>query len=354
MKDVYRISVAKGDGIGPEVVGAAMSVFESAVELLDAKERFEYVKVPVGWDSFNTFGEPVTEDTMDKIGETDCLILGPLDVGNYPGKSGETSPSGAIRRQFDLYANIRPVKTYIRSELKPIDLVIVRENTQGFYADRNMYHGSGEYMPTKDVALSVRVVTREKTSKISRIGFEYALKRRKKVTAVHKGNVLRVTEGLFLEEFYKEAKNFPEVNAEDRIVDSTAYDMVINPGRFDVIVTTNMFGDILSDEAAAVAGSLGVAPAINYGDSYGMAQAAHGTAPDIAGKGIANPISEILSVSMLMDWLGERNSDVMLSTISTRIRNAAEKVLEDEESLTPDLGGNGNLKTVTDRIVASL
>lgn len=354
MKEKYVISVANGDGIGPEVVGSALSVLKSAMNSTGLDSLFDFVDMTVGWESFNTFGYPITEETIAAISKTDCLILGPLEVGKYPGEKGKRSPSGAIRKTFDLYANVRPVKTFIKTNQKPIDLLIVRENTQGFYADRNMYMGSGEYMPSSDVAMSVRVVTRDKSSKISRIAFEAARERRKKVTAVHKGNVLRVTDGLFLEEYRKVAEGYPDIEAEDRIVDSTAYDLILNPGQFDVIVTTNMYGDILSDEAAAIAGSLGVAPAINYGDNYGMAQAAHGTANAIAGKGIANPISEILSVSMLMKWLSDRQGDDRPGVLSGKIRKAVDTVMARPELLTGDLGGQGNLRSVTEEIISNL
>lgn len=354
MKEKYTISVAKGDGIGPEVIGSAIEVLKAALEKSGLNSMIKFLDVPVGWESFNSLGYPVTDATLESIGKTDCLILGPLEVGSYPGENGRRSPSGAIRKHFDLYANVRPVKTFIKSNQKPIDILIVRENTQGFYADRNMYMGSGEYMPTKDVALSVRVITREKASKISRIALESAGERRKKVTAVHKGNVLRVTDGLFLEEFRKLSSEYPQINSEDRLVDSTAYDMILDPGQFDVIVTTNMYGDILSDEAAAIAGSLGIAPAINYGDHFGISQAAHGTANAIAGKGIANPVSEILSVSMLLKWLSGKHDDKNLQGLSEMISASVEKVLRNPEELTSDLGGTGNLRSVTENIVSTL
>lgn len=354
MKEKYTISVAKGDGIGPEVVGSAVEVLKGAAERTGLGDLFDFVSVPVGWELFNSVGYPITKDVLERIGRTDCLILGPLEVGSYPGENGRVSPSGAIRKHFDLYANIRPVKTFIRSNQKPIDILIVRENTEGFYADRNMFMGTGEYMPSSDVAISVRVITREKSRKISKIAFEAAGTRSGKVTAVHKGNVLRVTDGLFLEEYRKMAANYPNIRAEDRIVDSTAYDLILNPGQFDVIVTTNMYGDILSDEAAAIAGSLGVAPAINYGDNFGISQAAHGTASAIAGKGIANPISEILSVSLLLKWLSQRNDDERLMQLSGMITNSVERALQNPQELTGDLGGNGNLVSVTEAICSTL
>ncbi|MDA8143538.1 MAG: isocitrate/isopropylmalate family dehydrogenase [Thermoplasmatales archaeon] len=351
MNEIYKLTYAKGDGIGPEVVGSSIQVLRHALEKEGFESRFDLQEVKVGWESVNAYNDPLTAATLAAIEKSDALILGPLEVGKYPGENGKRSPSGAIRKHFDLYANIRPVKSYSKSNQKPIDVVVVRENTEGFYADRNMVKGSGEFMPTPDIALSVRVVTREKCAKISIAGMEMGMARKKKVTAVHKGNVLKMGEGLFLEEFYKHAASYPEVHAEDRLIDSTAYDLIINPGSFDVIVTTNMYGDILSDEAAAIAGSLGIAPAINYGDGWAMAQAAHGTAPALAGKGLANPISEILSVSMLMEWLGRRHSDDGPAAIGRRIKAAVESCMKTPELLTQDLGGNGDLSSVTNLVI---
>ena len=351
MDQRYKLTYAKGDGIGQEVVDSSIQILRRAIERDGLETMFNLEEVKVGWESVNAYNDPLTAATLAAIERSDALILGPLEVGKYPGESGKRSPSGAIRKHFDLYANIRPVKSYSKSNQKPIDVVVVRENTEGFYADRNMVKGSGEFMPTPDIALSVRVVTREKCAKISAAGMEMAMTRRKKVTAVHKGNVLKMGEGLFLEEFYKRAASYPEVQAEDRLIDSTAYDLIINPGSFDVIVTTNMYGDILSDEAAAIAGSLGIAPAINYGDNWAMAQAAHGTAPALAGKGLANPISEILSVSMLMEWLGRKHSDDAPAGIGRRIKAAVESCMKTPELLTQDLGGNGTLSSVTKMII---
>ncbi len=352
MKDVYEIAVGKGDGIGPEVIESTLRVIQSAMDSQGMKSLLNFREIDIGWTSHSLYGSPLTDETMKVISGSDSLILGPLDVGKYPGNS--KSPSGVIRRKFDLYANVRPVKTYIHTNQKPIDVVIVRENTEGFYADRNMYRGSGEYMPTQDLAIAIRVITRHKCAKISEVALRIALTRRKIVTAVHKANVLKMSDGLFREEFYNQSKNFPGVAVSDRLIDSTAYDLIINPGMFDVIVTTNMYGDILSDEVAAIAGSLGIAPALNYGDSWAMAQAAHGTAPNIVGKGIANPISEIFSSAMLLDWLGNRWMDERLISVGKRIDGAVKRSLKNTSSLTPDLGGEGDTKKVTDSIISTL
>lgn len=354
MKDKYVINVAAGDGIGPEVVGSAVAVFSAALDKLGSSGLVSFRNVSVGWESFRLWGKPLTDEVLADIENSDGLILGPLDVGVYPGSKGQKSPSGSIRTHFDLYANIRPVRTYMKGRLDHIDTLIVRENTQGFYADRNMFMGSGEFMPTSDVALSVRVITREKMAKICNVAFRYAAGRRKKVTGVHKGNVLSITDGLFLEEFRKKAAMFEDVTSEDRLVDSVAYDLVLHPDRFDVIVTTNMYGDILSDEAAAVAGSLGIAPSLNFGDAWAMAQASHGTAPDIAGKGIANPISEILSVSMLFQWLANKYNDPALLSVQRSVDTAVQRILKSPDDLTPDMGGKARTCDVTRSIVANL
>jgi 3-isopropylmalate dehydrogenase len=352
MKDVYTIAVGKGDGIGPEVIESALKVVQSATDSQGLKGLLNFRNVDIGWTSYYMHGSPLTDETLNIVSSCDCMILGPLEVGEYPGAN--RSPSGIIRRKFDLYANVRPVKSYIPTNQKPIDVVIVRENTEGFYADRNMYQGSGEFMPTNDLALAVRVITRHKSAKISEAAMRIALNRRKIVTAVHKGNVLKMSDGLFREEFYTQAKKFPDITAGDRLIDSTAYDLIINPGMFDVIVTTNMYGDILSDEAAAIGGSLGIAPALNHGDGWAMAQAAHGTAPNIVGKGIANPISEIMSTGMLLNWLGNRYTDERLINAGKKINDSVEHTLKNAYDLTPDLGGNGDTKKVTDSIISAL
>ena len=208
-----------------------------------------------------------------------------------------------------------------------MDLVIVRENTEGFYADRNMFVGNGEFMPTEDVALAIRKITVKGCRRIAKAGFEIARKRRKKVTAVHKANVMRVSDGLFLREVRNVAKEYPEVALDEKIVDATAALLVRNPGMFDVIVTTNMFGDILSDEASELSGSLGLAGSLNAGDGVAMGQPQHGSAPDIAGKGIANPASLMLSASMLLDWMSTEHQRPQLADAAKCIADAVELAL---------------------------
>ena len=355
---IYRIAVAEGDSIGPEVVKASMDVLNFLQDAIFNDVKIEYREVEVGWKGLRSQGSSLPEESVKKMESSDGLILGPLDVGRYPTEDpGGPSPSGKIRKYFDLFANIRPTVSYGINKNYPdgdVNLVIVRENTEGFYADRNMYMGSGEFMPTKDVAMAVRVVTRKGSQRIIREAFELAANRRQHVTAVHKGNVLKVSDGLFLQVFGEIAEEFHAIRADDKIVDAMAFDILTSPQKYDVIVTTNMFGDILSDEAAGIAGSLGLAPSLNSGENYAMAQAVHGSAPDIAGKGIANPIAEILSCGMLLDWLGRRNNDPRLAKMSYMLESAARKLIIKRENLTPDLGGHGTTESITRGIISRL
>jgi 3-isopropylmalate dehydrogenase len=220
-----------------------------------------------------------------------------------------------------------------------MDLVIVRENTEGFYSDRNMFAGSGEFMPDPDMALSIRKITAKGSARIARAAFELAGRRKRKVTAVHKANVVKLSDGLFLREVRKVAAGFPQVCLDELIVDATAALLIRNPDRFDVIVTTNMFGDILSDEAAELSGSLGLGGAINVGDEICIAQAQHGSAPDISGRNVANPTSLILSAAMLLDWRGRRDSEPRLIEGATAIENAIDQVLSEPSTRTRDIGG---------------
>jgi 3-isopropylmalate dehydrogenase len=248
-----------------------------------------------------------------------------------------------LRKRLDLYANIRPART--RPGLpprcgKPVDLVVVRENTEGFYADRNMFAGNGEFMPTPDVALAVRKITRPGSMRIAETAFRLAMTRpRRKVTVVHKANVLRMSDGLFLECTRSVALQYPQVQYEEQLMDAMAALLVRDASRFDVIVTTNAFGDILSDEASEIAGSLGLAASINAGIYHAVAQAQHGSAPDLAGKDIANPGSLIGSVAMLLAWLGERRSQTNLTQAAELIERALDAAVAKPETRTADLGG---------------
>jgi 3-isopropylmalate dehydrogenase len=271
----------------------------------------------------------------------------------YPSRQeGGINPSAELRVAFELYANIRPSRS--RRDLsilrRPMDLVIVRENTEGFYSDRNMFAGSGEFMPDPDMALSIRKITAKGSARVARAAFELARRRKQKVTAVHKANVVKLSDGLFLREVRKVAQNYPQVSLDELIVDATAALLIRNPDRFDVIVTTNMFGDILSDEAAELSGSLGLGGAINVGDEICVAQAQHGSAPDISGRNVANPTSLILSAAMLLDWRGRRDGEPRLIEGAAAIEDAIDQVLRDPATRTRDIGG----ELGTDRFSAAV
>jgi 3-isopropylmalate dehydrogenase len=294
---------------------------------------------------------------MEAAREAPGIILGPVSHLDYPERDqGGINPSGELRVKLDLYANIRPAKSRLGVGLtgKPVDLVIFRECTEGFYADRNMYQGTGEVMPTEDVALSIRKVTARQCRRIALVAFESAMKRRRKVTAVHKANVLRVSDGLFLREVRKVARGFPLVELEERIVDAMAALLLRDPTRFDVIVTGNMFGDILSDEASELSGSLGLAGSVMAGDERCCAQAQHGSAPDIAGQDKANPTSLILSAAMLFEWLAARHKRSEFDQAAKAIESAIDASLKDAATRTADLGGKLGTRAFARHVAALL
>ena len=336
-----RIAVLPGDGIGPEITAAALQVLEKLNARLSLDLRFE--THVVGLDSLKAKGTTFPPEVFEACRAADGIVIGPVDHLRYPPRAqGGANPSGDMRIALDLYANIRPART--RDGLPhwgrtPMDLVIVRENTEGFYADRNMHLGSGEFMPTPDVALSVRKVTAQGSRRIARAAFELAATRRRKVTAVNKVNVLKVTESLFLAEVRKVAAEFPQVSLDEQLVDSMAALLVRDAARFDVVLTTNMYGDILSDEAAELAGSLGLAPSINAGERHCMAQAQHGSAPDIAGQDRANPASLVLSAAMLLGWLGRRHKAERLVAAERALERAVDALVREPRTRTADLGG---------------
>jgi 3-isopropylmalate dehydrogenase len=290
----------------------------------------------------------------------DGWILGPLQAGSYP-KDDKDYPmaSGKIRKAFDLFANIRPVRSLLPSNRKNVDLVIVRENTEDFYPDRNLFKGYGEFWTGPDTVVSVRVITRRACERISETAFRIAKARKKKnlVTAIHKGNVLIEGDGLFLEEARKTSRRYGGIKLEEKLVDSAAMQLVTSPESFDVLLTTNMFGDILSDEAAGLVGGLGLAPSLNSGEKHAMAQAVHGSAPDIAGKRIANPTAEILSTSMLFEWLYSKfGDDSRLIETARSMESGVVSVLNENRlsALTPDLGGTTSTDGFTEQVVKNL
>ena len=350
-----KILVLPGDGIGPEITTATLAVLERADALF--KLDLEWQREEIGLPSLKKEGTTLPPRVLDAARSAAGVILGPLSTYDYPARDqGGLNPSAEFRTKLDLYANIRPAKSRLGVGLtgKPVDLVIYRENTEGFYADRNLYQGIGEFMPTEDMAISIRRVTAKCCERIARRGFEAALTRRAKVTAVHKANVFRISDGLWLREVRKVAKEFPRVQLEEVIVDAMAALLLRDPMRFDVIVAENMYGDILSDEASELSGGLGLGGSINAGDSRCLAQAQHGSAPDIAGQDRANPTSLILSAAMLLEWLGVRNGKSALRAAANRIEAAVDQTLKDPATRTADLGGKLGTREFAKAVAARL
>ena len=351
------IAALLGDGIGPDIVAAAMQVLTAAARRHGAEIAFEVL--PSGLAAIETHGSTLPPETLDRLPEFPGWILGPVATHLYPsGDKRYINPSGFLRTQFQLYANIRPARSYagVQSVASDLDLVIVRENTEGFYADRNLLDGNGEFRPDEDTVLSLRVITRRACMRIARRAFDLARQRegRRVVTAVHKANVLRRGDSLFLECCRAVAADYPDIALNDYHVDACAMFLITRGAEFDVLVTTNMFGDILSDEAAGLVGGLGLAPSLNHGDENAMAQAVHGSAPDIAHLHNANPIAEILSASLLLEWLAPRLSLPALFDAGRSIDQAVARVLREGTTVTPDLGGTASTDEITAAIVNCL
>jgi isocitrate/isopropylmalate dehydrogenase len=353
---VTKLLVMEGDGIGPEISAATVGVLRAADGVFGL--GLELGSATVGFTALRQHGTTFPQAAFEAAQAADGVVLGPVSHNDYPPVAeGGLNPSGELRKRLDLFANIRPART--RGGFPPrcganVDLVIVRENTEGFYADRSMFLGAGEFMPTPDLALSVRKITRAGSTRIAEVAFALAMRRRQRLTAVHKANVLRVSDGLFLECVRAVAARFPAVAYEERIIDAMAALLVRDAGVFDVVVTTNMFGDILSDEACEIAGSLGLGASLNAGSAHAVAQAQHGSAPDIAGQDRANPASLIGSAAMLLEWIGERRHDERYTRAATAIDQALEQAIADPAGRTRDLGGPLGTKAFGDRVAAAL
>ena len=326
---MYDIAIISGDGIGREVMESA----EYLLDKLDINFNFKYGEA--GFECFNKNGTTLPEETVKIAKSSDATLF-----GASTSTPGQPSPIINLRKKLDVYANLRPIKSYkgIKSIKDNIDFIIVRENTEGLYSQI-------EY-EDNDKIIAERIITKKASEKISEIAFKLSRRRNKqnKVTCVHKSNVLKKTDGIFKESFYKVAKKYPQIKTEDFYVDATAMYLITNPLNFDVIVSSNLFGDILSDESAGLVGGLGLAPSGNIGDKNGLFEPVHGSAPDIAGKNIANPCSMILSTAMMLDYIGEKET-------ALKINKAVEKVVEKGKILTPDLGGKSKTMEMTEAIV---
>jgi isocitrate dehydrogenase (NAD+) len=333
------VTLIPGDGIGP-------SIAEATVRIVDATGAgIEWETQLAGMAAVAKYGDPIPDRTLDSIKRTRVALKGPLET---PVGEGYRSINVALRKTFDLYANVRPAHSIVRGgRYENLDLVLIRENTEGLYVGVEHYIKIGE--DARAAAESIAIITRIGSERIARYAFEYAVKHgRKKVTLVHKANILKYSQGLFLDTGRIVARDYVgRVEFEERIVDAMAMNLVLNPERFDVILTTNLFGDILSDQISGLVGGLGLAPGANIGLHGAIFEAVHGTAPDIAGKGIANPGALILAASMMLDHLGQPDR-------AGRIRRALEAVIREGKTVTRDLGGKASTNEFTDAIIARL
>lgn len=332
--DKKVITVFKGDGIGPEITDAVLEVLEAAGAGL------EYEMFNVGEAEYEAHGELIPEAGFKSFEKTGVLLKSPITT---PVGKGFRSLNVMLRKKYDLYANIRPAKSNaaVKTPFKNVDLVIFRENTEDLYA-------GVEEMIDKDTAHSIKIITRRCSERIIRDAFEYARSQgRKKVTCIHKANIMKLSDGMFRDIFYEIAKDYPDVEADDKIVDNAAMQMVMHPEQFDVMVMPNLYGDILSDLSSGLIGGLGLLPSANLGKGYAMFEAVHGSAPDIAGKGIANPTAFLWSACMMLEHMGERDC-------AKKIRTAVDKVLLEGKHLTPDLGGSASTKEYVGEITAKL
>jgi len=328
------VSLIEGDGIGPEISAATVKALDAA------GAQIEWERVDAGLAGVERHKDPLPQATIDSLKKTQVALKGPLAT---PSGGGYRSVNVTLRQQFDMYANVRPAKTIpgVPSRYTGVDMVIVRENTEDLYAGVEHYVD-----PRRTAAESIAIITKFGSERCIVYAFEYARRHgRKKVTLVHKANILKMSNGLFLDTGKEVAKRYPDIQFDDMIVDATAMKMVIQPERFDVIVTMNLFGDILSDLAAGLIGGLGVAPAANIGDSgCAMFEAVHGTAPDIAGRGIANPTGLMLSAAMMLDHLEQ-------GAAAARLRKGVVAALANPETRTGDLGGKTNTAGYTDAVI---
>ena len=329
---MYKIAVVPGDGIGKEVVPEAVRVLEAT------GLEFEFQRVDVGYEVYKKEGDPVPMEAIAQIKESPVCLFGatttPVGPENY------RSAILTLRKALNVYANVRPIRSYsVEGSREGVDLVVVRENTEGLY--------SGIEFETEDTAYTLRVITRKASERIARHAFDLAMRRRKRVTLVTKANVMRKTGGLFRAVCLLVGEEYPEVALDELFIDVAAMNLVLKPQAFDVILTPNLFGDILSDEAAGLVGGLGMAPSASIGVEYSLFEPVHGSAPDIAGRGIANPVAAILSTKMMLEHLGEENW-------ARKIERSIMSVLEDGEHLTPDIGGTASTAEATDAIIEEL
>ncbi|ARM75923.1 isocitrate/isopropylmalate dehydrogenase family protein [Acidianus manzaensis] len=335
---MYRIALIPGDGVGPELTYKSKKIISKLVEIY--KLDIQINEVEAGDIAVSKYGDPLPKDTLKTIDKSDIILKGPV---------GESAMDVVVRlrQMYDMYANIRPAKSLpnVPNKYGNVDILIVRENTE------DLYKGY-EYYVSEDSTVGMKIITKKASERIAKVGLKYAKQRKNKVTCVHKANVMRITDGLFAKTCREILKNNVEYN--EMYVDAAAANLVRNPLMFDVIVTTNVYGDILSDEAAQIAGSLGLAPSANIGDNKALFEPVHGAAFDIAGKDIVNPTAFLLSVSMMFDHLYSLSNDKKYKDASKSLSDAIYRVYEEGKTLTPDIGGSSKLSEIIDNIYGKI
>ncbi len=351
---MYKLGILEGDDIGLEVVPECVKVMKAAAA--KAGLAIEWQPLPIGRKGHESHGHTMPQVTVDALKHVDGWVQGPIGHNVYP-RHDNTWINPPLRKKFELFANVKPVKSYpnLPSLHKNVDIVFLRETTEGMQSSSVVFAGAGEFQPNDDIAIGMRVVTRKGASRVAREAFEIArTRKRKKVTALHKEPVYRLVCGMFAQECRKMAQNYPDVEFEEVLIDGFAMKAVMKPQQYDVVVTTNQFGDIMTDLGAGLVGGLGLAPGLVVGEKQAMAQATHGSAPDIAGKNIANPYAMIMSGMMLLEWLGRTRNDAQATAAAKLMDAAVDKVAAEAKNLTGDLGGKASTTQMGDAIAAAI
>lgn len=349
-----KIGILLGDDIGLEVVPECVKIMKAAASRSGL--NIDWRPLPIGRRGHEEHGDTLPAMTEQALRDLDGWVLGPIGHATYP-RNDPTWVMPPIRKKFELFAAIRPSRSHsnLKSIHKNLDIVFVRELTEGMLYSETVVAGAGEFRPNNDITVAMRVITRKGSNRVAREAFEIARTReRKKVTAAHKEPVYRLACGMFAEECRKVAREYPDVTFEESMIDTISMKLVMAPQQYDVVVTTNQFGDILSDIGAGLVGGLGLAPGLCVGERQAMAQATHGSAPDIAGRNVANPYAMIMSGQMLLQWLGRKHGKPKAVAAAERIRTAVDKVIADAKCLTSDLGGNAGTTQMGDAIAAAV
>jgi isocitrate dehydrogenase (NAD+) len=330
----YRITLIPGDGIGPEVTGAAVRILEAT------GLQFDWETYEAGADAYQKYGEYIPKELIESIERTRVALKGPVTT---PIGGGFSSINVALRKRFELYANFRPIRNlpHVPTRYPDVDLIVLRENTEGLYSGI-------EHEVVPGVVESLKIITEKASTRIARFAFEYARKnKRKKIHAIHKANIMKMSDGLFIRCSRNVSKEYPEITYGEHIVDNTCMQLVMNPYQYDVLLLENLYGDIISDLCAAFVGGLGLVPGANFGHEHAIFEAVHGSAPDIAGKNIANPTAVVRSALLMLRHLGEPEA-------ALKIRNALEKVYRHKEKRTRDVGGSAGTSEFADNVIEAM